>query len=696
MRFTLLTTAVILLACACQNKPAGTITTYAPPAIQVDGDRMTPELLLSLTRIGEIKVSPDNKTVLFSISNTNIEADRISTDLCTIPVEGGQIERLTSTLENEFSIGWRPDGKKITYLSTKSGAPQLYEMNADGTELRQVTNFEGGIDAYLYSPDMSRLIVIRRIKLDQTPNDIYPDLPKANARIENDLMYRHWDHWSDYSYNHIWTAEYNDGHIIGEPTDIMDGERFDAPTLPFGGIEELCWHPNGKQIVYTCKKLNGKEAAFSTNSDLYLYDTETKTTINLTDGMPGYDRNPSFSADGKTMIWESMARNGYEADKVRLMSMNMESHAITDLSASFDRNLAAPRFSQDGKSIYFITNDKGTEQLFRYEIETAQFIKITNGTFDYTGMTEAGDRIIATRMSMSQPTDIYTVDKSSGESTNLTAINSHILDKLQLGKVEERWIKTTDNKEMLTWVIYPPNFEPAKKYPALLYCQGGPQSTVSQFWSMRWNFQMMAANDYIIVAPNRRGLPGFGQEWNEQISGDYGGQNMKDYLSAIDAVSQEPFVDKEHLGAVGASYGGFSVYWLAGNHNKRFKAFIAHCGIFNFEQMYSTTEESFFVNWDLKGNYWDKSNETAMRSFANSPHKFVQNWDTPILVIHGEKDFRIPYTQGMGAFNTARMRDIPARFLCFPEENHWMLKPQNSILWQREFFRFLDENLKNK
>ena len=694
MKFNLLLLAAGLLS-ACQAPNENRATIFTAPEITLSGDRLTAETLWSFTRIGQTKVSPDGKQILFTITNSNIAEDRNSTDLCVMPTVGGDIQRITDTPENEFEINWRPDGQKITFLSAKTGDVQLYEMNADGSSMQQITNIEGGVESYLYAPDMTHLAIIKRIKMDQTPNDLYPDLPKAKARIYDDLMYRHWDHWADYSYNHVWIMPYHEGAITGAQTDIMAGERFDSPMQPFGGIEQVAWHPNGQQLIYTSKKLNGKAAAFSTNSDLYLYDLKTQTTTNLTDGMPGYDMNPAFSPDGAWLAWESMARDGYEADKVRLMQMNLESKQIADLSANFDQNVHGVSYAADGKSIWFISNDKGTEQIHNYNIQSATFAKITNGTFDYNSFDPTGEKIIATRVSMSHPADIYAVDKTNGESTNLSNINEKTLGQLEFGKVEERWIKTTDNKDMLTWVIYPPHFDPTKKYPTLLYCQGGPQSTVSQFWSLRWNFQMMAANDYIIVAPNRRGLPGFGQTWNEQISGDYGGQNMKDYFSAIDALAQEPFVDKDHLGAVGASYGGFSVYWLAGNHNKRFKAFVSHCGIFNFEQMYATTEESFFVNWDLKGNYWDKTNATAMRSYDNSPHKFVQNWDTPILVIHGEKDFRIPYTQGMGAFNTARMKGIPARFLCFPEENHWMTKPQNAILWQREYFRFLDEYLKN-
>lgn len=541
---------------------------------------------------------------------------------------------------------------------------------------------------------MSKLLFTADVKLDSTVNDIYPDLPLANARIETDLMYRHWDHWSDFTYSHAFMIGYNDGATQGEAIDIMKGEKFDTPLKPMGGIEQISWSPNSKSIVYTSKKLNGKAAAFSTNSDLYLYNLENGITTNLTDGIKGYDMNPTFSPDGALLAWESMARDGYEADKIRLMVQNIATGERKEYTTTFDQNVTNLNWDESGKSIWFISDYHATENIYQLDIASGTITKKTEGVHDYTSLIPANDKLIATRMSMSMPTEIYAVDKNTGKDINLSHVNQGILSQLKMGKVEERWITTTDNKQMLTWVIYPPDFDPTKKYPTLLYCEGGPQTTVSQFWSYRWNFQQMVANGYIVVAPNRRGLPGFGQEWNEQISGDYGGQNMLDYLSAIDAMAKEPFVDANNLGAIGASYGGYSVYWLAGHHKKRFKAFISHCGIFNFEQMYVTTEEMFFVNWDYKGAYWDTENAAAQRSYGFSPHLFVKNWDTPILVIHGEKDFRIPYTQGMGAFNAAVMRGVPARFLFFPEECHWVLSPQNGILWQREFKGWLDRWLK--
>ncbi|NPA37608.1 MAG: S9 family peptidase [Chlorobi bacterium] len=683
---------VMLISCNCDKQAKE--ATFVNRNMKVDSDIMTPEVLWSFGRVGNVSVSPDGKTVLFTVSYSKIDEDRTYTDIYTMPAEGGDFTMLTHTKANEYQVEWHPDGKTITFLAAYDGDVQLYEMSADGKKLNKVTNVKGGIDGYKYSPDLKHILYTQRVKLDKDIHDIYPDLPHANARIENDLMYRHWDHWHDYKYSHIFFASYENGRMKGEGTDIMEGERYDTPLAPFGGMEQISWTPDGKKIAYTCKKLTGMAYSFSTNSDIYLYDLNSKKTTNLTDGMPGYDVGPAFSPDGKYMAWASMARDGYESDKNRLFLMDMNTGDKKDCFAGFDRSLNTMSWDPTGDKIWFTCNNLGTDEIFRYTLADDSIKKITEGIHDYSGVLAAGDKLIATRTSMSYPREIYSVDPETGKGTNISKINEPLMNQLTMGKVEKRWIKTTDNKDMLVWVIYPPHFDPNKKYPALLYCQGGPQSTVSQFWSIRWNFQMMAANDYIVVAPNRRGLPGFGQEWNEQISGDYGGQNMKDYLSAIDALAKEPFIDKNRLGAVGASYGGFSIYWLAGHHNKRFKAFISHCGIFNFEQMYSTTEEMWFVNWDFKGNYWDKSNKAAMKSYANSPHKFVKEWDTPILVITGAKDFRIPYTQSMGAFNTAIMRGIPARFLFFPEESHWVLKAQNGILWQREFFKWLDKWLK--
>ena len=600
--------------------------------MKLNSNIMTPEVLWSFGRIGESVVSPDKTTVLFGVTYYDIQQNKGNCDLYTIGVDGKNLKQITSTPGSEYNATWRPDGKKIGFLSAQSGEMQLYEINPDGTDTKQISFINGGIDGFKYSPDMSKILYIQEVKVDKNTQDIYPDLPKASGRIVDDLMYRHWDQFVD-TYTHIFVADYNENKIT-EGTDIMPGEPWESPLKPFGGLEQINFSPDSKTIAYTCRKLKGKEYALSTNSDIYLYAIATKKTTNLTEGMMGYDISPVYSPDGSKIAWESMEHNGYESDKSRLFVHDFTTGTKTDYSRDFDQNSNGLTWSDDGKSIYFISDIHATDEIYRLDLKNGKIIRITDGIHNYLNVAVAGKMLIAQRQSMSSPTEIYAVNPKDGKETQITFVNKDLLDQLKFGNVEKRWIKTTDNKEMLTWIIYPPNFDPNKKYPTLLYCEGGPQSTVSQFWSYRWNFQMMAANDYIIVAPNRRGLPGFGTAWNEQISGDYGGQNMQDYLSAIDSMKKEPFVNADKLGCVGASYGGFSVYWLAGNHNKRFKAFIAHDGMFNLESQYTETEEMWFVNWDLGGPFWDKDNATAQRSYANSPHKFVQNWDTPILVIH--------------------------------------------------------------
>lgn len=681
-------------ACMKNEKVVSAKENYTPATPKLTSDVMTPEVLWSFGRLGGTQVSPDGKSVIYGVTYFNIQENKSYRDIYIIPVDGGEAKKLTDTPEKEAEEQWRPDGKKIGYISSKSGSAQLWEMNPDGTGNTQVSNVEAGISGFSYSPDLKNVLYIKSVKVDKDIHDRFPDLPLANARLETDLMYRHWDSWHDYTYQHIVITKYNDGTLSGDK-DIMEGERFDSPMKPWGGIEQINWSSDGKTVAYTCKKKVGKDYALSTNSDIYLYNLETGKTTNFTEGMLGYDINPVFSPDGQKIAWESMARDGYEADKNRLYVADLKSGEKKDYSANFDQNVKGLTWTADTKSVWFISDIHATDEIYRFDLADGKFTRITEGVHDYQNVFIAGNQLVATKVSMSHPAEIYRVDPATGKDEPITTVTKGIMDQLTFGKVESRWITTTDKQKMLVWVIYPPHFDPAKKYPALLYCEGGPQSTVSQFWSYRWNFQMMAANDYIIVAPNRRGLPGFGQAWNEQISGDYGGQNMKDYLTAIDTLAREPFIDKNRLGAVGASYGGYSVYYLAGHHQKRFKAFISHCGIFNLEAMYSTTEEMWFVNWDNGGAYWDLNNKVAQNTYRNfSPHKFVQNWDTPILVIHGEKDLRIPYTQGMGAYNSALLKGIPAEFLFFPDESHWVLQAQNGILWQRVFFQWLDKYLK--
>ncbi len=688
----LLVLSVILFSCS-KPKTMKEMTTKVNPEVQkLSSDILTPEVLWSFGRISEPVVSPDGTTVLYAVTIYNIEENKSYRDLYAVPVAGGDPVKLTDTPEKESSAVWRPDGKKIGFLLSKSGDMQLWEMNIDGTNAAQVSQVKGGITGFKYSPDCSHLLYTADVKVEPDVHDLFPDLPKANAYLKTDLMYKHWDEWVQ-TVPHPFVAAYKDG-MVEDGLDLLAGEPFESPMKPFGGVEQLAWSQDGKTVAYTCRKKTGKEYALSTNSDIYFYNLETKQTENKTQGMMGYDQNPVFSPDGKWLAWESMERDGYEADKIRLFVMNLETGEKIDHSADFDQNSSGLCWSADSKTIYFVSCWNALTQLYRLDLADKKITQITRGIHDYASVTEAKDKLIGTKHSMSKPDEIYAIDPKTGAETELSFQNKSILDQLTLAKVEERWIKTTDNKQMLTWVIYPPHFDPAKKYPTILFCEGGPQSTVSQFWSYRWNFQQMAANGYIVVAPNRRGLPGFGKEWLEQISGDYGGQNMKDYLSAIDEVAKESFVDKTKLGCVGASYGGFSVYWLAGHHEKRFKAFIAHDGMFNLEQQYLETEEMWFVNWDLGGAYWDKANAVAQRSYSNSPHLFVDKWDSPILVIHGEKDYRILASQGMAAFNAAVLRGVPAQLLIFPEENHWVLQPQNGILWQRVFKQWLDKYLK--
>ncbi len=698
-RFQILFFVILFAMNACNNSADNTkkddknanvdAKIIGKPELKLESDLMTPEVLWSLGRLSGGVVSVDKKTVLYGVTYFDIAENRGNRELYTMPIEGGEQTKLTITAGSEWGETWTPDGKSIAFLSAENGSVQLWTINTDGSNKQQVSNIEGGISNYLFTPKMDKILYTKDVKTRDNLADMYPDLPKANAKIYDDLMYRHWDHWVNEFSSHIFIAEYANGKITGD-TDIMPNEPYDAPMMPWGGIEEINWSPDGTKVAYTCKKMVGKNYATSTNSEIYIYDLGTKKTENISEGLVGYDKCPTFSPDGKKLVWWSMEQDGYEADKQRVMIYDFEAKKHENYSENFDQNAEHFVWAADGKTIYFLSGIKATYQLFALNTETKEYKKLTEGIHNYTSFHLAGEKFIATKMSMSMPTEIFSVNISDGAETQLTFINKEVLDKLKLAKVEKRMMKTDEGDDMLTWVIYPPNFDPSKKYPTLLYCQGGPQSAISQFFSYRWNFQMMAAKGYIIVAPNRHGLPTFGQEWNAQISKDYGGQNQKDVLLAIDEMKKEPFVDDENLGAIGASYGGFAVYWLAGNHEKRFKAFIAHCGIFNFDAMYASTEEVFFTDWDMGGSYWDKE---PKNSYGASPHLFVKNWDTPILVIHGEKDFRIPYTQGMQAFNSAQLRGVPSRFLYFPTENHWVLSAQNGILWQREFFGWLDKYL---
>lgn len=662
--------------------------------IRIKDGRMTPEALWAMGRIGGMNVSPDGKRVVYTVAYYSVPENKSNREVFVMNADGSDNKQITKTGFAENEAVWIKGGTKIAFLCNESGSSQLWEMNPDGTDRKRLSDYDKDIKGFAFSPDEKKVLFISQVKTVNSTADKYPDLDKATGVIITDLMYKHWDEWVT-TVPHPFVADF-DGESISNPVDVMEGELFESPMKPFGGIEQLAWNTTSDKIAYTSRKKTGKEYAISTNSDIYVYDLNTKQTTNITEENKGYDTNPTYSPDGKSIAWLSMERDGYEADQNRLMVMNLETGEKTFVSKDFDSNVDSYCWSADCERIYFTGVWHGESQVYQIDLANGNKITpLTEGMYDYASVALLGDKLIAQRHSMSMGDEIYSIDLTGDHTvTQLTFENKHIYDQLTMGKVEERWMKTTDGKQMLTWVIYPPQFDPNKKYPTLLFCEGGPQSPVSQFWSYRWNFQIMAANDYIIVAPNRRGLPGFGLEWNEAVSGDYGGQCMKDYFTAIDEVAKEPYVNKDRLGCVGASFGGFSVYWLAGHHDKRFKAFIAHDGIFNMEMQYLETEEMWFANWDMGGAYWEKQNATAQRTFANSPHKFVDKWDTPILCIHGEKDYRILANQGMAAFNAAVLRGVPAELLIYPDENHWVLKPQNGVLWQRTFFEWLDMWLK--
>jgi len=684
--------AITTALTAC-SKPSDEQTIIGRSDIKIENGRLTPEALWAFGRLGDMQVSPDGKQIAYGVSYYSVPENRSNREIFVMNSDGSDAQQITHSAKSEYSARWVKNGQKIAFLTSESGDVQLWEMNPDGTERTQITNRTGGITDYLYAPNGKQILLIANIPFGKRTTDHYPDLDKASGFVVDELMYKPWDEWVT-SIPHPFLVDY-DGSQVSNERDLLAGEPYECPMKPFGGVEQLAFSPDSKLIAYTCRKKTGKAYAESTNSDIYLYDiAQGKTISNLSEGMMGYDINPTFSPNGEYLAWESMERDGNESDKNRLIVMNLTTNERSDISANWDQSCATLNWGANNQTIYLTSVQHGTTQLYRADIAQRTFTKLTEGQHDYEALAVSQEALFGVRHSMSVPNDIYRIDETTGAQTQLSFENKAILDQLEMGRVEERWITTTDNKQMLVWVIYPPHFDPNKKYPTLLYCQGGPQSPVSQFWSYRWNFQIMAANDYIIVAPNRRGLYGFGQEWLEQISGDYAGQCMLDYFSAIDAVAKEPFVDKDHLGCVGASFGGYSVYWMAGNHQGRFKAFIAHDGMFNLEQQYLETEEMWFVNRDLGGPYWDKTNKVAQKTYASSPHLFVDKWDTPILCIHGEKDYRILASQGMAAFNAAKLKGVPAELLIFPDENHWVLQPQNGILWQRTYFNWLDKWLK--
>ena len=710
------------IGCASINAEAQTMIGKTTDVAAISkGDRMTPETLWAMGRIGGAAASPDGKTVAYQVGYYSVKENRSHQMLYTVSADGKTQRTLTTTAASETDAAWIDGGRRLAFLSKG----QLWSMNADGSDRRQLTKSDTDIEGFKFSPDGKKVILIKSLPYHESIKKNPDDLPLATGRVVTDLNYRHWDHYVE-TVAHPFVANVTaDGVDSGK--DIIEGEPYECPMAPFGGVEQLAWSPDSKTIAYTCRKKTGVKYAISTDSDIYLYDTATGKTRNLCkpegytepdvdatktmktqainhqhgDLNMGYDTNPQFSPDGKYVAWQSMARDGYESDRNRLCVYTLATGEKKYVAEKFDSNVDAFCWAADSKTLYFTGCWHACVNMYQTNL-SGDVRQLTDDWVDFGSIQMLGNsgKILASRHSISQADELYVVtpgkDVKKTKVQQLTAENKAFYDQLEMGKVQERWVKTTDGKQMQVWVILPPHFDASKKYPTLLYCEGGPQSPVSQFWSYRWNFQIMAAHDYIIIAPNRRGLPGYGSEWNEEISGDWTGQCMKDYLAAIDDAAENlPYVDKDRLGCVGASFGGFSVYYLAGHHDKRFKAFIAHDGAFNLESMYTDTEEAWFSNWEYDDAYWNKDrSERAARTYENSPHKFVDKWDTPILCIHGEKDYRINANQGFGAFNAARLRGIPAELLIFPDENHWVLKPQNGILWQRTFFGWLDKWLK--
>ena len=675
---------LLLFATSCKQNPVA-IKEALPQfnnqltAEEKAGGVMTPEIMWKFGRLGSFALSPDGTAILYTVTDIELKSEARRTNIFKTDIKGGNPVQLTN--DGGSSPQWFNKGKSIAYVNKG----KLCVMNADGSEQKVVSGISD-FEIFNVSPEGGKIYFTKRVKLDQTASEKH-NLPKANVRIINDLMYRHWNYWSDFSYSHVFVASFN-GNAVSEENDIMKGQRFESPLSPYFEEGEIAWSPDGKSIAYTTKRLFGKEDALSTNSDIYLYNTETGKEINITETNKGYDRFPVFSPDGTKIAYQSMERDGYEADLDRLIVYNIKDGTKTWASKGWDFDISDISWDTES-TIYFISSHLGTSQIFKTDIPGNGVSKVTEGVHNLGPFNLKSGVLVSQIASMSLAPEISLVDMKTGAVKQLTSINKSIYDNIKMGKVEEKYIKTKDKKDLQMWVIYPPDFDAAKKYPALLFCEGGPQSALDQFWSYRWNMQMIAAKGYIVYAPNRRGVSGFGQEWKEQISGDYGGKNIQDYLDATDAMAKENFVDAKRMGAVGASYGGYSVFYLAGVHEGRFKVFVSHCGVFNFESEYGSTEELWFDNKDYGGPYWKN-----LPSYKYSPHLMVEKWTTPILIITGQNDFRIPYTQSLEAFQAAQLHGVPSRLLFFEDECHWVTKPQDAIVWQREFFEWLDTYLK--
>lgn len=714
----MIASALSLASCTPVQTPESSSVEGVLTAEEISAARFTPEVMWKMGRLGEVALSPDATMAVYTVTRYDMQQNKGTSVIYLHDMTTGKERVITDASSNSSSPQWSSNSKRIYFLSDRSGTTQVWSMNPDGGDVRQVSDIHEGLDAYGVSPTGEKLFYTKKVQAaDRRSSDVYKDMDKSQARIYDDLMCRHWNYWDEGMYSHIFIAEIRPEGLVNSIDILGEDAAWDAPLAPYFDATEIAWSPDGSKLAYTCKKLTGTAYAVSTDSDIYVYDTADGSTVNINKPLtgdaannpdslmvdiaeaPGYDRYPVWSPDGTKIAFRSMATPGYESDKDRLFIYDTASEQMADLTANFDHSAQNVVWSDNGK-LLFISAIEGTQQICSVAVPEsgngadATVEVLTQGDHHISSFCYSNGKCVATIMTISRDNELFAMDLAAGTTEQITFVNKEIYDNIRMGEVQKRWVTTTDGKQMLTWVILPPDFDPAKKYPTLLYCEGGPQSTITNGWSYRWNFQLMAAQGYVVVAPNRRGCPSFGSEWREQISGDYSGQNIKDYLAAIDDVAREPWCDTDHMGCVGASYGGYSVYYLAGHHEGRFKAFISHCGIFDFESMYGQTEELFFINHDYGGAYWDKENATAMRSYEHSPHKFVDKWDTPIMIITGEFDFRIPYTQSLEAFTAARLKGLDARLVEFQNEGHQVFKPQNSMVWNREFFGWLDKYLK--
>ena len=659
-------------------------------------ERLTPELLWKLGRLSGAALSPDGSSVAYIVRRYELKENSGTSQLMLLDLQSGSQKELLAT-KSIGSLQWAnsEQGARLWYIApAENDTAQAWSLDPSNPAPQQVTQSPNGIGNLKVSPTATHIAYTKRVKLDANVQDLYPDLPKADARIIDQLMYRHWDHWHDYQYSHLHIAGLNDAGTAESPVDLMKGLRANCPIPPFGGAEQFNWAPDGKEISLTLKLVSNW--AESTDSDVYLISLDQPHRRRcITAGMDGYDNDPVYSPDGRYLAFHSMKRAGFEADRNRIMLYDRGKGTITELTAGLDQMAHGSQWSSDSKSMYFMSEWRGTDQLFQIALTDKRAAQVTQGRFNWNlvSVFPDGNRLLVTHQNMLRPHELAVLNRGSKSTKPVTGINDKIYADLELPTIKERWVRSSDGELVHNWVIYPPGFDPEKKWPMLTYCQGGPQGQIGQWFSFRWNFHLMAANDYVIIAVNRRGLPGFGRKWNDAISRDWGGQAMQDILASTDDMMAEPFIDRDRVAAIGASFGGYTAYWLMGNHQDRFCTLISHAGVFNLESMYGSTEELFFVNWDLGGPYW-KTAEIQKDYDRFSPHRFVGNWKTPLLVIHGEKDFRVPITQGMEAFTAAQVEGIPSRFLYFPNEGHWIMSPQNGVLWHRVFFDWLSRYCK--